>query len=99
MSDSDDDNSKKNQLSKRRFIAGATCPDCAAQDTLVNYHDKENKYRECVDCGFKDEIRFSPRIGEIKTRVNKPFVKEPMPATAQVIKFVPRAVDKKEEKE
>lgn len=75
--------------SKRRFIAGATCPECAEQDTLVNYHDQDTQYRECVDCGFKDEIKFKPRVGELSTRVNKPFVNKPMPATAQVIKFMP----------
>lgn len=79
--------------SKRRFIAGAVCPQCAEQDTLVNYHDQDTQYRECVECGFKDEIKFKPRVGELNTRVNKPFQAKPMPATAEVIKLVPRNKD------
>lgn len=38
---------------KRRFIAGAVCPRCAAMDKLVV--DLETDHRECVACGFSEE--------------------------------------------
>ncbi|MCM2678390.1 YheV family putative zinc ribbon protein [Echinimonas agarilytica] len=36
---------------KRRFIAGATCPKCNAQDTLALVATDDSSYVECVDCG------------------------------------------------
>lgn len=55
---------------KKRFIAGATCPKCKAQDRLVVYRIEDVDYRECVVCGFKDEMRFRPGTRELQTRVN-----------------------------
>lgn len=57
---------------KKRFIAGATCPKCKAQDRLVVYRVADVEYRECVVCGFKDEMRFRPDTRELQTRVNTP---------------------------
>lgn len=58
---------------KKRFIAGAVCPKCAAIDSIVAVDDIKNKVRirECVDCGFSDRISTivnSPQ--EIETRVS-----------------------------
>ena len=40
---------------KRRFIAGAVCPECQAQDTLaVEMLDGVPQERSCVKCGFSD---------------------------------------------
>ena len=44
------------RLIKRRFIAGAVCPDCRAQDRLrVDYWhtaDGEEQQQCCVACGY-----------------------------------------------
>ncbi|AOS96411.1 hypothetical protein AUP74_00945 [Microbulbifer aggregans] len=62
---------EKNKPVKRRFIAGAVCPRCGEMDTIVNYRLGDKNYRECVNCGFKDEIRIQSRPAEIPTRVNE----------------------------
>lgn len=72
---------------KRRFIAGAVCPQCSQVDKILMYHDSEKKYRECVSCGFKDEMLFDPPAREIDTRVNKSV--EQIAAETQVLKFPP----------
>lgn len=56
---------------KRRFVAGAVCPRCSAMDKLVVYSEEGKDYRECVACGFKDEMRFTPQVRELDTRVNQ----------------------------
>lgn len=57
----------------RRFIAGAVCPRCAALDKIVMYEDAAgNKVRECVSCGFRDELQQETSAEEVKTRVNQP---------------------------
>ncbi len=44
---------------KRRFIAGAVCPQCRALDRLVVTRvDDQTQQRECVACGFSDQTRF-----------------------------------------
>ncbi|WP_237059871.1 YheV family putative zinc ribbon protein [Microbulbifer sediminum] len=59
------------QPGKKRFIAGAVCPRCSAMDRIVNFREGDRNYRECVECGFKDEIRLqsTPRIPD--TRVHR----------------------------
>ena len=54
----------------KRFVAGAVCPKCAAMDRIVMYSDDEKQYRECVSCGYKDEMRFVTPPRELETRVN-----------------------------
>ena len=40
----------------RRFIAGAICPECGAQDTLVvEMLDGTPQNRSCVKCDFSDD--------------------------------------------
>ncbi|WP_226663931.1 YheV family putative zinc ribbon protein [Microbulbifer aggregans] len=56
---------------KRRFIAGAVCPRCSEMDRIVNYKLGDKNYRECVACGFKDEIRLQANPRELDTRVNQ----------------------------
>ena len=41
----------------KRFIAGAVCPACAQIDKVVLYRDKAGQaVRECVRCGFRQEL-------------------------------------------
>lgn len=56
---------------KRRFVAGAVCPRCSAMDKVVVYNQEGKDFRECVACGFKDEMRFTPQVRELDTRVNQ----------------------------
>ncbi len=53
---------------RRRFIAGAVCPKCAAMDRIVV--DLDTDRRECVACGFSDERPAAP-VEELKTRVTR----------------------------
>ena len=55
---------------KRRFVAGAVCPRCSAMDKLVVYNEEGKDYRECVSCGFKEEMRLNIAASELNTRVN-----------------------------
>ena len=41
---------------RRRFVAGAVCPSCAALDRLVVCQRDDDVLLECVSCGFQ-EIR------------------------------------------
>jgi hypothetical protein len=56
---------------KKRFIAGAVCPRCSEMDRIVNYKLDGRNFRECVACGFKDEIRLQAKPRELDTRVNE----------------------------
>ena len=36
---------------RKRFIAGATCPKCKSQDTLMMWREDKIDVVECVNCG------------------------------------------------
>jgi len=55
---------------KKRFIAGVTCPKCSKMDKLKAYSEDGVDYRECVSCGFRDEMRVFSEPRELETRVN-----------------------------
>ncbi|MGB0465906.1 MAG: YheV family putative zinc ribbon protein [Pontibacterium sp.] len=74
----------------KRFIAGATCPRCGAQDSLRMYRDDTREYRDCVDCDFEDAMRLDgadEAAEELETRVNRD--PEPVAEDAQPLIFVP----------
>jgi len=56
---------------KKRFIAGVVCPKCSQMDKMRAFSEEGVDYRECVSCGFKDQIRIASAPQEINTRVNK----------------------------
>ncbi|SMF17828.1 hypothetical protein SAMN02745866_01174 [Alteromonadaceae bacterium Bs31] len=72
----------------KRFIAGAVCPKCGLMDKIVNYQDDTKNYRECVSCGYKDEILIKPVQRELETRVNT--TEEEKKAAVQVLNFPPK---------
>ncbi len=72
---------------KRRFVAGAVCPRCSAMDKLVVYSEDGKDYRECVSCGYKDEMRFPGTTRELPTRVN--VSEEEKQDQVQVVKILP----------
>jgi len=55
---------------KRRFMAGAVCPRCSEMDKMVVYNLDGKDFRECVSCGFKEEMRLNVAPSELATRVN-----------------------------
>ena len=71
---------------KKRFIAGAVCPKCAAMDTIQMYRVADIDFRECVACGFKDEMRFKQTSRELTTRVN--VTEAEKKAETQVVRLV-----------
>lgn len=83
-------------IPKRRFVAGAVCPRCKAMDRIVIYRIDDIDYRECVECGFKDEMRFKPVVREIQTRVNTP--EEKLAEETQVVKILGPIPTKKPDK-
>ncbi|BCE03703.1 YheV family putative zinc ribbon protein [Marinicellulosiphila megalodicopiae] len=57
----------------KRFIAGAVCPKCGAQDCIRAYQDVEKAlyHRDCVDCGFEDALSTAVnQPNELSTRVS-----------------------------
>ncbi|MBJ39374.1 MAG: DNA-binding protein [Gammaproteobacteria bacterium] len=38
---------------RRRFIAGARCPECGAEDRIVTFEARGTPVMECVDCGYR----------------------------------------------
>lgn len=38
---------------RKRFIAGAVCPECRAQDTLAVGFEDRAEVVECVKCGYR----------------------------------------------
>lgn len=57
----------------KRFIAGAVCQQCGAQDKVRAWEDDSEKLmrRECVSCGHQDIIALeAPAHSELVTRVN-----------------------------
>lgn len=72
---------------KRRFIAGAVCPRCKRMDSIRAYSENGTDYRECIHCGFSDQIRINPPVREPETRVNRS--EEERAAQEQVVKILP----------
>ncbi|MCE3251748.1 MAG: hypothetical protein K0Q67_758 [Cellvibrio sp.] len=71
----------------RRFVAGAVCPRCSEMDKLVVYNQDGKDYRECVACGYKEEMHFKPVARELDTRVNQ--TEEDKKEAVQVINILP----------
>lgn len=72
---------------KRRFVAGAVCPRCSEMDKLVVYNDAGKDYRECVACGYKEEMHFKQVARELETRVNQ--TEDDKKEAVQVVKILP----------
>lgn len=71
-------------MTQRRFIAGATCPECKALDKMVVY--LKSDLRECVACGFS-ESRPGGGIVEPQTRVSRPAARL-IDTTADAVKLI-----------
>lgn len=62
-------------LVKKRFIAGAVCPECRAEDRLrVDYlraGTLEYQERHCVACGFADRSEAPERSADVLPRIRR----------------------------
>ncbi len=54
----------------RRFIAGAVCPGCGAQDTTVLIDTAPQLVRECVRCKHHERLDRLGAVEELPTRVS-----------------------------
>ncbi|MEH0667306.1 YheV family putative metal-binding protein [Vibrio scophthalmi] len=62
---------------KKRFIAGASCPHCQAQDTLRWWIENNIEWVECVECQHTDqrkpqEVEKTPHAGQDMIGIFKP---------------------------
>ncbi|MDP5053741.1 MAG: YheV family putative metal-binding protein [Congregibacter sp.] len=71
--------------SRRRFIAGAVCPRCAAMDKIVV--DLDSDQRECVACGFSEARPQAPAPEEVKTRVSRASARR-VETAAEVVRLL-----------
>jgi len=69
------------RLVRKRFIAGAVCPQCEALDRIVveffveQADQQELSRRRCVSCGFSDDLTpldDTPALGVPKGRAERP---------------------------
>jgi len=65
---------QENHTVVKRFIAGAVCPKCQAMDKLRTYTLEGKQFRDCVSCGFEEEMSFpeSPQQGSGFITSDKP---------------------------
>ncbi|KAA0010470.1 YheV family putative metal-binding protein [Billgrantia pellis] len=57
---------------KKRFIAGAICPRCAAMDRIRAWEQNGVRYRDCVACDFFEQAPIvDEAVTELETRVNR----------------------------
>lgn len=45
---------------KRRFIAGATCPECGALDKIVRVEHGSALWMECIACDMRKDLDAPP---------------------------------------
>ncbi|WP_068828884.1 YheV family putative zinc ribbon protein [Pseudomonas sp. BMS12] len=83
-------------VTPKRFIAGAVCPACSAQDTIKMWNVDGVPNRECVACGYADTLNAQGQSvpKELGTRVNQAEAK-PAAAKGQTVQFFPNPKLKK----
>lgn len=52
---------------KRRFIAGAVCPECGALDKIVRVEQDDTLWMECVACNMRKDLDAPPAIAATET--------------------------------
>lgn len=88
-------------MQNKRFIAGATCPQCKLQDKIFVYLENQKKWRACAACDFQeqfDDLALAQQA-EIPTRVNQNRLGEAPLAhevAVEAVKFIdPQSADPK----
>ncbi|MEZ5436370.1 MAG: YheV family putative zinc ribbon protein [Pseudomonadales bacterium] len=56
---------------RKRFVAGAKCPQCQALDKIVMFRKAGVQHQACVSCGYHAEMGFEQNFRELETRVNR----------------------------
>lgn len=72
-------------MQKKRFIAGAVCPRCAALDRIITFEREGLPYRGCISCDFEEEQPTEGAADELPTRVNQTVESE---STVQVVQII-----------
>ncbi len=62
---------------RKRFIAGAICPECKDDDSLMLYEEGGQEHVECVSCSYK----LSERDATLNANT------QPTPANEQLIGY------------
>ncbi len=76
-------------MQRKRFIAGAVCPNCKEMDKMVVYLDTD--VRACIACGFSEARPTADAKPELPTRVNRPSARR-VETPVEVVHLVdPRA--------
>ncbi|MCD9210927.1 YheV family putative metal-binding protein [Vibrio cholerae] len=57
---------------KKRFIAGANCPQCQTTDTLQWWVENSIELVECVECGFHEQRK--PKSVEQSEHANEQMI-------------------------
>lgn len=52
-------------MTKKRFIAGAKCPKCQAQDKVVMMTTAEAEWIECIECNYSEQRPTEVELAEI----------------------------------
>ena len=60
---------------QKRFIAGATCPQCLLIDKIVVYQQDGIEYCECVRCGHSQQQEQDPKPMRAKIAEREQVIK------------------------
>ena len=85
---------------RKRFIAGAVCPECDVVDRIVvevvleQASALELSRRRCVDCGFADEFGEAPRAAGFGVPRGRPERPRTAPVQASAVRIVSPGKDR-----
>ncbi len=71
--------------SRRRFIAGAVCPQCGVQDKIVV--DLDSDTRSCLACDFSEGRPADAAAAELPTRVSRPVARR-VETAAEAVRLI-----------
>lgn len=71
--------------SQKRFIAGAQCPQCGARDTLRVFSSDGFDFRDCVRCGFVENMNAASPNADLPAR---PELDKPESEPEQVVQLL-----------
>ncbi|MCC5855178.1 MAG: YheV family putative metal-binding protein [Idiomarina sp.] len=57
---------------RKRFIAGATCPECKAQDSMMLFEEGGKEHVHCVECGYQMSEPEAPKSPSAQPETPKP---------------------------
>jgi len=51
---------------KKRFIAGAQCPNCSELDVITLVESEQGSHMHCVECGYEENMTDSEPVAKKK---------------------------------